>query len=106
MAVCPDVGDAPAMTADADEIAHAQCARTISVHRPYVVSGFRLRLKLRRTAVALAEAVSWTFGSSRRTRRWTIRLRNLHHASAIRAQIVPRACAHDPKTWGLPRYRG
>jgi len=64
-----DVGDAPAMTANADEIADTQGARTVRAYRPYVVSGF--------------------------TR--TIRLRNLHHASAIRAQIVPRACAHGPK---------
>ena len=82
MAVCPDVGDAPAMTADADEIADAQGARTVRAYRSYVASGFS------------------------RTCRRTFRLRNLHHASAIRAQIVPRACAHDPKTWGLPRYRG
>jgi hypothetical protein len=63
--VSADVGDAPAMTAGADEIADAQAARALPAYPR------------------------------------TIRLRNLHHASAIRAQIVPRACARNTKTGGL-----
>jgi hypothetical protein len=90
--VCADVGDAPAMTADADEITDAQHARAVRASVACVASGFRLCTKLRRTC--------------RRTRPRTVRWRNLHHASAIRAQIAPRACARNTKTGGLPQYGG
>jgi hypothetical protein len=84
--VSADVGDAPAMTADADEIADAQGARTVRRYGTYVVSGFNR-----------------TFG---RTRRWTTRLRNLHHASAIRVQNLPAASARGSKTCELPQRGG